>query len=67
MYPSTDEKKRTERHPHHVFGPDNFGGYQPELKSFYIDELEIIKTISKPLRKKLGRSRTTFLFPDLLD
>ena len=49
------------------FVPDDFGGYQAEHKSFYIDELEIIKRISKPQRKKIDRSRATFIFPNLLD
>ena len=45
--------------------PNDLGGYQPEHKPFYIDKLEILKRISRPQRKKIGRSRATFLFHDL--
>ena len=44
---------------------DNLGGYQKEKKSFYIDRLEIMNKISRPVIKRIGRRRSTFLFPDL--
>ena len=47
------------------FVPDNLGGYQKEKKSFYIDQLEIMNKISRPVIKRIGRRRSTFLFPDL--
>ena len=47
------------------FIPDFLGGYQKEKKSNYIDGVEILKQISRPVIKKIGRSRSTFLFPDL--
>ena len=47
------------------FVPDDLEGYQKEKKSFFIDQVEILKQISKPVIKRIGRSRSTFLFPDL--
>ena len=47
------------------FVPDELGGYQKEKKSYYIDRLEIMGTISRPVFKRVGRSRSTFLFTDL--
>ena len=47
------------------FVPDDLGGYQKEEKCYYIDSVEIIKQISRPIVKKIGRSRKTFLFDDL--
>ena len=47
------------------FVTDDLGGYQKEEKSYYIDSIEIIKQISRPIVKKIGRSRKTFLFDDL--
>ena len=37
------------------FVPDDIGGYQKEGKSYFIDSVEIMKSISKPEIKKVGR------------
>ena len=47
------------------FVPDDLGGYQKEEKSYYIDPIEILKPISRPEIKRIGRSRKTFLFREL--
>ena len=47
------------------FIPDDLGGYQKEKKSYYIDRVEILGKISRPVFKRVRRRRSTFLFHDL--
>ena len=49
----------------HYFVPDDLGGYQQEQQSYYIDKKDILKPIKRPEVKRIGRRRSTFLFPEL--
>ena len=49
----------------HYWYADDLGGYQMESRDYFISKNEIVKTLQKPVIKKIGRKSSTYSFVDL--
>ena len=65
VFMSTDPQEDRKTYTGYVFCAWWFGRLPEGGKSYYIDQIEILKPISRPEIKKIGHSRKTFLFREL--